>query len=281
MNPNEMRIQQRVAPGPMPQPTRKVHIPNLLTLGRLVIAIVVVILLSSVSARALRTQPSLGDRLGDLTHASTAILVTAAVLFVIAALTDALDGHLARKWKVESKFGRVMDPLADKLLVLGAFIMLAGPGFTSSVEGIGRIQVSAVAGWMVFAMVGRELLVTSIRAVYEADGVDFAAGWSGKAKMILQSAAVPLILLIVAFASPGPDTPARTFLVMLMWITTGVTLVSAGPYIWRAMQHTVQQQQKMMQLINAHKPRKPTAMPSPKTRDKKPSGGGQAKRRKR
>lgn len=281
MNPHEMRMQQRVVPGPMPEPTRKVHIPNLLTLARAIVAVVVVLLLSSVSARALRAEPTLGDRLGDLTHASTGVLVTAAVLFIIAALTDALDGHLARKWKVESKFGRVMDPFADKLLVLGSFIMLAGPGFTSTVEGVGRIQVSAVAGWMVFAMVARELLVTSIRGVYEGEGVDFSAGWSGKAKMILQSAAVPVILLIVAFASPGPDTPARVFLVLLMWITTWVTILSAGPYIWRAMQHTVQQQQKMMQLINAHKPRKPTAMPSPKTRDKKPPKGGQGKKRKR
>lgn len=280
MNPNEMRMQQRVVPGPMPEPSRKVHIPNLITLGRVVLAIALVILLSTVSSRALRSQPSLGDRLGDLTHASTAVLVTAAVLFIIAALSDALDGHLARKWKVESRFGRVMDPLADKLLVLGAFIMLAGPGFTSTVEGLGRVQVSAVAGWMVVAMVGRELLVTSIRAVYESEGVDFSAGWAGKAKMILQSVAVPVILLVVAFGSPGPDTNARTFLVLLMWLTTGITLLSALPYIGRAVQHAYEQQRKLMEMINAAKPRKPTAMPSPKTRAPRPPKGGQGKRRK-
>jgi CDP-diacylglycerol--glycerol-3-phosphate 3-phosphatidyltransferase len=280
MNPNEMRIPQRMVPGPMPQPSRKVHIPNLLTLGRALLAVVVVLLLSSVSARALRAEPTLGDRLGDLTHASTAVLVTAAALFIIAALTDFLDGHLARKWKAESKFGRVMDPFADKLLVLGAFIMLAGPGFTSTVEGVGRIQVSAVSGWMVVAMMARELLVTTIRGVYEADGVDFSAGWSGKAKMVLQSAAIPLILFIVAFASPVPDTPARIFLILLMWITTGVTLLSALPYIGRAFQHAFEQQRKLMEMINAAKPRKPTAMPSPKTRAPKPPKGGQGKGRK-
>lgn len=280
MNPHEMRIPQRIAPGPMPQPSRKVHIPNLLTLGRALLAIVVVVLLSSVSARALRAEPSLGDRLGDLTHASTAVLVTAAVLFIIAAVTDALDGHLARKWKVESKFGRVMDPFADKLLVLGAFIMLAGPGFTSVVEGIGRVQVSAVSGWMVVAMMARELLVTTIRGVYEGEGVDFSAGWSGKAKMVLQSVAVPLILLVVAFGNPGPDTDVRTFLILLMWITTGVTIVSALPYIGRAARHAYEQQRKLMEMINAAKPRKPTAMPSPKTRAPKPPKGGQGKGRK-
>jgi CDP-diacylglycerol--glycerol-3-phosphate 3-phosphatidyltransferase len=280
MNPNELRMQTRVAPGPMPQPSRKVHIPNLLTLARAFMAVVVVILLANVSTRAMRAEPTVGDRLGDLTHASTGVLLTAAILFVIAALTDALDGHLARKWKAESKFGRVMDPWADKLLVLGSFIMLAGPGFTSIVEGVGRVQVSAVAGWMVVAMVGRELLVTSIRAVYEGDGVDFSAGWSGKAKMILQSVAIPLILLVVAFANPGPETNARTFLLLLMWITTGVTVLSAFPYIGRALRHTIEQQQKMMQLINAHKPRKPTAMPSPKSRAPRKPKGGQGKNRK-
>lgn len=280
MNPNELRMQTRVAPGPMPQPSRKVHIPNLLTLARALMAVVVVILLANVSTRAMRAEPSVGDRLGDLTHASTGVLLTAAILFVIAALTDALDGHLARKWKAESKFGRVMDPWADKLLVLGTFVMLAGPGFTSVVEGVGRMQVSAVAGWMVVAMVGRELLVTSIRGVYETDGVDFSAGWSGKAKMVLQSVAIPLILLVVAFGNPGPDTNARTFLVMLMWATTAVTVLSAFPYIGRALRHTIEQQQKMMQLINAHKPRKPTAMPSPKSRAPKKPKGGQGKNRK-
>lgn len=280
MNPNELRMQTRVAPGPMPQPTRKVHIPNLLTLGRAFMAIVVVALLASVGSRALKASPSATDRLGDITHASTWILVTAAVLFIIAAVTDALDGHLARKWKVESKFGRVMDPMADKLLVLGSFIMLAGPGFTSVVEGVGRMQSSAVAAWMVVAMVARELLVTSIRGVYEAEGVDFSAGQLGKAKMVLQSVTIPIILLVVAFGHPGPDTNARTLLVLLMWATTIVTVISAVPYIFRAVQHTVQQQQKMMQLLNAHKPRKPTAMPSPKTRSSKPPKGGQGKGRK-
>lgn len=279
MNPHEMRMHQRVVPGPLPQPTRKVHVPNLLTLGRAALAVVVIALLGSVSGRALRTQPSLGDRLGDLTHASTAVLVTAAALFIIAALTDALDGHLARKWKVESKFGRVMDPFADKLLVLGSFVMLAGPGFTSAVEGVGRIQVSGVAGWMVVAMMARELLVTSIRGVYESDGVDFSAGWSGKAKMILQSVTVPVILLVVAFASPGPDTNARTLLLFLTWATTIVTLFSGVPYVLRVGRHALEQQQRLLQMINAQKPRKPTAMPSPKTRAPRPPKGGQGKKK--
>jgi CDP-diacylglycerol---glycerol-3-phosphate 3-phosphatidyltransferase len=274
MKHQEMRMQPRLAPGALDQ-GRRVHIPNLLTMGRVVLAIVFIAMLSTVSRRALAAEPTPVERLGDLTHASTWVLVTAAAIFIIAALTDALDGHLARKWKVESKFGRIMDPMADKLLVLGGFILLAGPGFTAVAEGAGRVQVSGVAGWMVVVMVARELLVTSIRGVYEADGVDFSAGWSGKAKMILQSVVIPLILLLIAFTRPGPDTEVRTLILILTYVTTAVTFVSGFPYVLRAARHAMEQQQKMMHLLGAYKPRKSTAMPSPKTRAPKKARGGQ------
>jgi len=259
-------------------PSRKLQIPNLITMARVALTIVFIWLLASVTTRALHAEPTAVDRLGDLSHASTTVLVTAAALFILAALTDALDGHLARKWKAESKFGRIMDPFADKFLVLGAFIMLAGPGFTSVAEGVGRIQVSGISGWMAVAMVARELLVTSIRGVYEADGVDFSAGASGKLKMILQSVAVPVVLLMVAFANPAPDTNARTFLVLLAWATTVVTVVSAFPYIGRALQHTVEQQRKIMQAFGNQKTRKPTATPSPKSKPRNRTKGGQGKK---
>ncbi|MEM9373489.1 MAG: CDP-diacylglycerol--glycerol-3-phosphate 3-phosphatidyltransferase [Planctomycetota bacterium] len=281
MKAHEMKMQPRPVLQAQ-QPSRKLQIPNLITLARVVLAIVFVWILASINTRSLHADPTAVDRLGDLTHASTAVLVTAAALFIIAALTDALDGHLARKWKAESKFGRIMDPFADKFLVLGAFIMLAGPGFTSAAEGIGRIQVSAISGWMAVAMVARELLVTSIRGAYESDGVDFSAGWSGKAKMILQSVAVPAILLVIAFGNPAPDTNARTFLVLLAWATTVVTVLSAFPYIGRALQHTVEQQRKLIQAFGNQKTRKPTANPSPKSNAKprrSKAKGGQGKGR--
>lgn len=281
MKTHEMRMQTR----PVLQtqaPSRKMQIPNLITMARVLLAIVFVWMLGSITTRSLSADPTGVDRLGDLTHASTAMLVTAAALFIIAALSDALDGHLARKWKAESKFGRIMDPFADKFLVLGAFIMLAGPGFTSVAEGVGRIQVSAISGWMAVAMVARELLVTSIRGAYESEGVDFSAGWSGKGKMILQSVAVPAILLIIAFGNPAPDTNARTFLLLIAWATTIVTIVSAFPYIGKALQHTVEQQRKLIQAFGSQKTRKPTASPSPKSSAKPKKGkakGGQGKGR--
>lgn len=237
MNPHEMRIPQRMAPGPMPQPSRKVHVPNLITMGRVLLAIVVVALLSGVSARALRAQPSLGDRLGDLTHVSTAMLVTIAVLFIVAALSDALDGHLARKWKVESKFGRVMDPFADKILILGAFVMLAGANFAQySVHGAPSMA-SGVETWMVVVILARELLITSLRGMVESKGISFAAIGAGKIKMIAQSVAVPIILLAIAFqTNADPDFARNAHLVAVIaaWATTLITIWSAIPYLTRA-----------------------------------------------
>ncbi len=276
-----MRMQPRPVATLQPQ-SRKVHIPNLLTLSRVVLAIVFVGLLGSVTTRALKADPTGLDILENATHPSTALLVSAAAIFIIAALTDALDGHLARKWKAVSKFGRIMDPFADKILVLGGFIMLAGPGFTWVIEGVGRMQMSGIAGWMAVAMVARELLVTSIRGVYEGDGVDFSAGVTGKAKMVLQSVAIPLILLIVAFGNPGPDTHMRTLVIALAWATTLVTLFSAMPYIGRAVQHSVEQQRKLIQAFGPPKTRKPTATPSPKEKAKPRdrTRGGQGGKRK-
>ena len=217
------------------QQDRKVHIPNMLTMGRIVLAIVFVILLSSVSAPTMTADATLGERIGQLSSGSTTILIISAAIFIIAALTDALDGHLARKWKAESKFGRIMDPFADKILILGGFVMLSGPNFVSPLISGSSIQLSAVSGWMVVAMIARELLVTSIRGVYEGEGVDFSAGAMGKAKMILQSVTIPVILLLIAFTSPGPESGERTIIVLRVWATVVVTLLSGLPDIGKAL----------------------------------------------
>lgn len=128
-----------------------------------------------------------------------------------------------------------MDPFADKLLVIGTFICLAGPGF-ASVDDAGRAyQTSGVAPWMVVAILGRELLVTSIRAVFEARGVNFAASWSGKIKMILQSGAIPTILLMLAFTPASPGSVSRLVILGIVWAAVIQTVWSGVPYILRAM----------------------------------------------
>lgn len=164
----------------------------------------------------------------------------AAVIFVIAALSDALDGFLARRWNAVTPFGRVMDPFADKLLVLSGFLLLCSRGFfiaiydmDPGVRIVQFLQLSAVEPWMVILILTRELLVTSLRGVYEPRGVDFSALPSGKVKMILQSVTIPLILLAVG--TGYCLGPYRTALQVLLYTTVAVTVWSAVPYIYRAL----------------------------------------------
>ncbi|MGQ0628630.1 MAG: CDP-alcohol phosphatidyltransferase family protein [Phycisphaerales bacterium] len=170
-------------------------------------------------------------------------LILAAALFIVAGLTDILDGFLARRWGVESTFGRIMDPFADKLLVVGALIFLAGPDFwhrtpeMHALSGHG-IQISGVYPWMVVLIFGRELLVTSIRGVLEGQGVRFGADWSGKLKMFCQSVCVPTCLITIAVtrvvARPDGEAPwGRWTIDITVWVTLAVTAVSTVPYVLR------------------------------------------------
>jgi CDP-diacylglycerol---glycerol-3-phosphate 3-phosphatidyltransferase len=208
------------------------HLPNAITVLRLFLA---------AGFFALLTPWTAGDRLFHPDGPNTLeepnwTLLAAAALFVLAAATDAIDGYLARRWNVVSPFGRIMDPFADKVLVVGAFIYLAGPAFHlgEAVRGREDFQVSGVEPWMVVIALARELLVTSIRGFAEARGVAFPADWSGKAKMILQSIAVPAILGILAVADARQGTTGRVFILSIVYVTVGVTVISGMPYVLRA-----------------------------------------------
>jgi CDP-diacylglycerol--glycerol-3-phosphate 3-phosphatidyltransferase len=105
----------------------------------------------------------------------------AAVLFSAAAITDYLDGYLARHWGLESTLGKVMDPVADKLLVSSAFIMMASHRW--------------IPAWMVCVIIGRELAVTGLRNIIAGEGQDISASWLGKYKTGFQiAAAIPLLI---------------------------------------------------------------------------------------
>ncbi|MCA9288923.1 MAG: CDP-alcohol phosphatidyltransferase family protein, partial [Phycisphaerales bacterium] len=153
---------------------------------------------------------------------------------------DALDGHLARTWQVVSRFGRVMDPFADKLLILGTFVMLAHPRFWAGMHvplptPLGVLELAGIQGWMGVAILARELLVTSLRGVYESDGVDFSATLSGKVKMVLQCVAAPIAMLVlVTQPTPVPRGIAGG-LAGVIWLTIVVTLLSGLPYGIRAL----------------------------------------------
>lgn len=158
-------------------------------------------------------------------------------IFILAAITDALDGWLARRWKVESVFGRIMDPFCDKVLVLGAFIYLAGPRFAVAQTDSDADVVTMATGiypWMVVVILARELLVTGLRGQAESMGVSFASTWSGKWKMILQSIAIPVVL----FAVVNLDTVQRPWAMWVctavVYLTVAVTAWSGLPYLLRA-----------------------------------------------
>ncbi len=148
--------------------------------------------------------------------------VTATVVFVIAASTDWIDGYWARKYGQVTKFGRIFDPFVDKIIICGSFIALAEvPGG------------SGVYSWMATIVVGRELLVTSLRGIVEGSGGDFSARQLGKWKMVLQCAAVVAVLLNLI------DTPAATWLVwttnILLWSAIVLTVYSGYDYTVAAM----------------------------------------------
>jgi CDP-diacylglycerol--glycerol-3-phosphate 3-phosphatidyltransferase len=205
------------------------RIPNALTLGRLLLAAAFFLVLTPWG-----DAPAQVDFVVSPGQFQKRTLVIAALLFAVAAATDALDGYLARRWNAVTKFGRVMDPFADKVLVLGAFVYLAGPAFLAHSSDQRIIQTTGVAPWMVATIMARELLVTSIRAVLESDGVSFPSTWSGKAKMILQSIVIPLVLGALAFMDVQPGRPGRWFIDGLVWATMTVTVISVWPYVWRA-----------------------------------------------
>ena len=112
------------------------------------------------------------------------------LFFVLAAVTDFLDGWWARTFKQITVFGRIMDPFADKLLICGTFICLVTiPQLTSDPAG-GFPSWLMLQPWMAIVIVARELLVTSLRAMVESSGGDFSAKWIGKWKMAFQCMAV-------------------------------------------------------------------------------------------
>jgi CDP-diacylglycerol---glycerol-3-phosphate 3-phosphatidyltransferase len=214
-------------------------IPNLLTVARVILAgcffaiVAIALWPDRSSGYVLETRQVWGN--------------VAVVVFAVAAITDFVDGLLARRWGVVSVFGRVMDPFGDKLLVIGAFIFLASPAFLRvdpQYDGVylflpydesGRIQMTTgVRPWMVAIILARELLVTSIRGVFEGLGIDFSAGSSGKWKMVLQSITAPFALFVAV--NPFALESALWIGVrdILVWSTILVTVWSAWPYLVRA-----------------------------------------------
>lgn len=203
------------------------HVPNLITGSRLILAAVFFVMLSFYQYQGRGDSPN---------HW---LLHWAFIIYFIALITDFLDGYLARKWKIESAFGRVVDPFVDKVLVLGSFIFLAGKNFIIPTAGAAHVvqTISGIAPWIVVIILARELLVTSIRGQSEGSGQNFGAQFSGKLKMVIQSATILAILLYVNYYdwvqthNHAVITAVRD---AFIWGTVFITVLSGVLYVQRA-----------------------------------------------
>jgi len=188
------------------------QIPNILTLGRFVLTVVFLVMILMAPARYAEGELPFPD-----------FLDIAFIIFVIAGLTDIVDGTVARKLGSASKFGRIMDPLADKVLVCGAFVCFAIIGEPKLFD-FGPMTLMVIQWSVAGIIILREAYVTILRHIAEARGINFAATFSGKIKMFLQSFAIGTVVIRMAHvqkASWGYWFTAITLLIML-----AVTLAS-------------------------------------------------------
>ncbi|MGH9355758.1 MAG: CDP-diacylglycerol--glycerol-3-phosphate 3-phosphatidyltransferase, partial [Terriglobia bacterium] len=133
-------------------------------------------------------------------------------VFLAAAVTDLLDGYLARKNSQVTRLGILLDPIADKLLVSAAFISL--------------VALHLIAAWLVVIIVGRELAVSGLRAVAGTEGVVIPASDLGKTKMVVETAAIAVVALDPRF--PSFVVPGE----VLVWLVVWFALASAAQYFW-------------------------------------------------
>ena len=144
--------------------------------------------------------------------------IIAALIFIVASLTDMLDGYLARKNNEVTTFGKLMDPLADKILTLSAFICF--------------VELSYFPAWAVILIISRELIITGIRQLALTNDKVIAANWWGKSKTILQMVTIILFLLIrVLPVSFAYSAFILIFEEILVYLNVILTLVSGIDYI--------------------------------------------------
>lgn len=168
------------------------NVPNALSVGRLVLSVVVF------------AQIAYGYYLG------------AAIVFFLAALSDAADGYFARLLNQETALGRQLDPLVDKVIVAGAYIYLL------TIPGTG------VYAWMVTTILIRELLIQGLRSLLEGQGQAFGAKMAGKLKTVFQCASIIAILIVLAYDLQGPWIWIRD---ILTWGAVGLTVYSGLGYV--------------------------------------------------
>ncbi len=130
----------------------------------------------------------------------------ATLLFVLASATDFFDGYIAREWDQMTMLGAILDPLADKMLTLAAFL--------------GLMMTGAASAWAIYIIIVRELFITGIRTVAVSEGLEVKASWAGKVKTVAQMIAIGFLLMHWPFASE------------LLWFAVALTLYSGFEYLW-------------------------------------------------
>ena len=133
----------------------------------------------------------------------------AAALFIIASLTDMLDGKIARKYNLVTNFGKFMDPLADKLLVCSALICI--------------IEMGRLSAWIVIVIISREFIISGFRLVASDNGIVIAASYWGKFKTTFQMIGVVLLIFNIPALS--------TLTTIIVWIALALTVISLVDYI--------------------------------------------------
>ncbi|HKG36118.1 MAG TPA: CDP-diacylglycerol--glycerol-3-phosphate 3-phosphatidyltransferase [Solirubrobacterales bacterium] len=169
------------------------NLPNVLTVLRIVAVPVVVV--------ALLDETPNGDKL-------------AALVFALAALTDGLDGYIARARGSITNFGKLMDPIADKLLITAALVSL--------------VSLNRLAAWVAMVIIAREFAVTALRAVAVDRGVVISASWLGKVKTVLQIAAVFALIAI---------DPSPLWVDLLVYSAVAATVISGADYFFGLHRH--------------------------------------------
>jgi len=198
------------------------RVPNILTASRVVFAVAYLVLLLLVDRQALgrgESQDLLAWR--ESIHSESQKLFWAFVMFVIAGITDVIDGPMARAMNVTSSFGRTFDPFVDKILVGGGFIVFA----------LFPYEIAGLAWWMVGVMLVREILVTVLRSKKESEGKEFGATWAGKVKMFIQSFAIGTIIIYSGYFQN--EGWAVIFRDIAIWAAVIFTVLSVLPYLGR------------------------------------------------
>ena len=170
-----------------------INLPNLLALSRLLIAPVMFWVILN---------PQLFTDHGW--HISWSYYA-ASLLFVLASVTDFFDGYIARELDQITIVGQILDPLADKMLTLAAFLGLMMSGEASA--------------WAIYIIIGRELFITGLRTLSLSEGIDISASWAGKVKTVAQMIAIGFLLMHWI----GGD--------LLLWISVALTLYSGAEYL--------------------------------------------------